>query len=233
MGSVLADTDITRAPPGQQVAAVAKCPSIVEESGVPRFHHRGFGSATPPQIAELPLDALRSQLYPGHPDAPDRIAAQSGQPLPIGLPQRMMFSRWKSGGLKTMFAENARSYVSARDYGARHSGVLIQAAGVPNVAMSPASFATSNGATALTMQTIDPAVNEVPIARGYLPPGRYVTGADLNAYMQDDLVNRRDAAKTASVTASNAMQEINAVRSAIYDRMGPPAVTQPWYARRR
>lgn len=183
---------------------------------MPRFYHGP--SATPPALADAPLDALRSNRYPFAPDAPAQVYAQQGQPLPIGMPQRMMFERWKSGGQK-IFGQNVQSYVSARDFGAQHSGVLVRAAGVPPVQMSPASFGTSNGATALTVQTVDPDVDRTPIARGFLPPNRYLSSADLNRFIADTEAVKAEAQIDASVRASTAMNEINAVRSAIFDRV--------------
>ncbi len=183
---------------------------------MPRFYHGP--SATPPALADAPLDALRSNRYPFDPEAPAQAYAQQGRPLPIGLPQRMMFERWKSGGTK-VFGENAKSYVSARDFGAQHSGVLVDAAGVPQVKMTPASFATTNGATALTVQTIDPDVDRTPIARGFLPPDRYLSSADIARFIADGQVAKIEAQQEASLRASSAMNEIKAVRDATFARI--------------
>jgi hypothetical protein len=212
--------------------------AIVEESGVPRFrfYHRGLGatpalpaSSTPPELADSSLLALQSHLYPRDPGVVQQMADQAGQPLPIGLPQRMMFSRWKSGGMK-VYAEEAKGYVSARDFGAQHSGVLVQAAGVPPVQLSPASFATGVGATALSMQTVDPDVNRMPIARGYLPADRYVTKDELDRFVADSEASQIAAQQTRNAGASAAISQANAVRNAVFDRLGGREL--PWYARR-
>lgn len=199
---------------------------------VPRFYHSGLGStpsATPPEIADAPLDALRSQLYPVYPDAPQQVYDQQGNPLPIGMPQRMMFTRWKSGSAAIQFTQNAQGYVSARDYGEQHSGVLVAAAGVPPVQMSPASFGTSNGATALTVQTVNPNIHRRPLTKGYLPPDEYLTATDLANFVAQDKASREIAAQNAAIRASAAHNEVAAVKQSIFARIG--SKPRPWYSK--
>jgi len=202
--------------------------------GVPRFYHPSGlsgASATPPELADSPMLALRSQLYPVFPGVVAQAEQQQGKPLPIGLPQRMMFTRWKSGAAQ--FGQNAVSYVQAYRQDAARVREMLAAANVPAVIDSPASAARAMGATSMPEQYADPGISEVPVSRGYLSPDRYVTADQLVSFVDRDKASRLLAAQDASVRASSAMQEINAVRSAIHSRILDPNARRPWFMPKR
>jgi hypothetical protein len=147
-------------------------------------------SYLPPRALQLlPFNLLRSQNYPRDPAQVGQAIETYGGALPTYMPQRMMFTRWKTPPYNVAWAQNAASVMTALEQQHFKVALLRRAAAAPQAA-SPREMADALGAERLPQPSdnIDPAVvdYEEPIGRNALPMRRLsMTARELNAFAEE------------------------------------------------
>ncbi len=84
----------------------------------------------PVQAQRLPINLLRTDIYPGRPEVVGNAVEawqryMAGQPMPTLLPQRMAFQQWKTtpSNQRKWWASSAQSYMALSGQYYRKSGV--------------------------------------------------------------------------------------------------------------
>jgi len=172
-----------------------------------------------------PFDLLRSNLRPRDPRT---IQAAEDPALPLAyLPQRMMFSRWKTPpGVKPAWGSNAIGALTALEtvHALRLAIAATASSSAPQMS-SPASSAADMGATRLPQPSdnADPNINKVPVARGVLSDSQVVSAQELNQYVQQTNATLSNAKEEADARKIRALQEVGAMQSNILSMLaGPP-----------
>lgn len=195
---------------------------------MPRFYHDGNDQPLPSELQDMPLDLMRSHLYPRYPQVPAQAAEeQYGQPSPMYFPQRMLFS-W--GGRRNP-GQNAVSAMTAVAEGQRVKRSAVVAAGVPEAVGTPVSYARGNGGMALQLDPVDPGVyeEEDPFPRG-MPPAPTMTTADLDAIIQAEMDVRIGTRMTANDRTARAITQAELAATGV-SRVVNPAVVPHWWKR--
>lgn len=202
---------------------------------MPRFYHGGVELNLPPQLRELPFELLRNHQYPRNPAAVASAVQTYGRPLPaVMFPQRMAFQRWKtSQPFQPAWGQNAQGVVNAVESGQAQVAALSRR-GVPPVMLPAQGFAAEQELNELPepSATLDPNLDAVPVARGYLPPNRlYLSSEQLNEYVAREQAQRLDSRTAANVRQARAMSEVAAQQDALAARVTPDPRNVPWYLR--
>ncbi len=195
---------------------------------MPRFFYKGGFYNTPAEIKQLQFDQLRSHLYPRNP----YLAAQSlepGQPPVAYLPQRMMFSRFKTPPMQAAWLENARSALEAGGSANARISVMQEAAHMPPMLPfdeAPAAL----GLDHLPEAPIDPNLDEVPLSRGVLPYNRVqLHASELAALVREQRENIASGHRGAQDRRDLAMAEVGNQISAVDAIVSGSNV--PWFER--
>ena len=197
----------------------------------PQFFYKGGFYNSPAQIRMLQFNQLRSHLYPRDPYLAGEALEEFGQPVPQYLPQRMMFSRWKTPPMRTAWLQNAESALAAPQIAQQRVAQMQEAANLPPMLPmwdAPAAL----GANQLPETPVE--MDETPLSRGVLPYQRMqIHAGELAALLEEqnrDLEQRHEGAQD---RRDLALAEVNNQISAIsFMVTGGDDQNEPWYERR-
>ncbi len=197
---------------------------------MPSFFYGGRFWNTPPGIRQLQFNQLRSHLYPRDPYLAAKALEEYGQPVPAYLPQRMLFTRWKTPPMRPAWMENAIGFSQAVTQGPAHVQQLEQASKLPP--MMP-FWDAPQAMGANTLPQPDTTPGPEPISRGVLPPERIHLTPD----QLEELGHQQYAAVGAGYAGAQGARDraiaevqgaINDTNQAIY---GGTPEDDPWFLR--
>lgn len=198
---------------------------------MPQFFYGGRFWNTPAGIRQLQFNQLRSHLYPRDPYLAAQAMDEYGQPVPEYLPQRMMFTRWKTPPMRAAWLENAIGFMAAKAQGPAHAAALEQASGLPPT-MPFWDMPQALGANNLPQPDMTP--EPAPISRGVLPPSRmHLQPHELEALGNETMAHANAGSQGVQNAKDRAMAEvqglISSANQAVY---GGTAENEPWFLRR-
>jgi len=144
----------------------------------------------------------------------------SGDALPISLPQRMAFTKWKTPpGVKPAWGQNAISMLSALEQQHLRLAMIRRGYYAPPT-MSPAEMAEALGGNRLPepSDNVDRNMDTRAVARGVIPAQNFITGPELNALAEErtaEIANLQDSANDRRLSAmaeiANLQDQLNAL----------------------
>lgn len=176
-----------------------------------RFYTSGnWYPQAPPEIHQLPMDLLKTTAYPGQPGTVQRGFAQleTGE-LPIMVPQRMGFTKWKKPPVPQAWGQNVIGMLDAF----KHQLAVTKSASVYVDSLPTGDFietAQRRGYTRIPPQRLDPNLRAgyVPLARGAVPQNMITDASLLNQVAQEAGIGEDVSGALARESAFNAVRRI-------------------------